>query len=138
MLEIRDNRGVIPLPLQFSAAVICGAGRGKTIGTPTLNVDLSQVPAELPEGIYAALVAIDGEWLPAAMHYGPRPVFKDSVSCEFHIVDRHVPTAPEHLDVRVLHFLRQIKDFPSPEILAAQIAFDVDRVRHFTRLPPAS
>lgn len=98
-----------------------------------MNLDLAKVPSTLREGIYAALVKLEDEWLPAAMHYGPRPVFKDTASCEVHVIDRKIEHAPAELTVNVLQYLRPIRDFESPAILAAQIALDIDRVRHFTR-----
>lgn len=66
-------------PTTFTAAVVSGAGRGRRIGTPTLNVDLANVPAGLADGIYACRATLDGadEALAAVLHLGPRPVFND-------------------------------------------------------------
>lgn len=117
------------LPLSFSARVVSGAGRGKDLGAPTINLDLSQVPSSLEEGIYACMAVIDGKSLQAAMHYGPRPVFKDSLSCEVHLLDVTLEHAPETLEVEVVAYLREVRDFPTPEDLMTQIADDILKTR---------
>jgi riboflavin kinase / FMN adenylyltransferase len=94
-----------------------------------MNLDLSAVPTELEEGIYACKALVDGMWEVAAMHYGPRPVFKDSTSCEVHLIDRLVVMAPEMLEVEVVAYLRDVRDFASVEELQAQIAQDIEQTR---------
>ncbi len=120
---------------EFTAKVVTGAGRGRAIGTPTMNLDLTAVPADLREGVYAVTVFLEDAWWPAAMHYGPRPVFQDGPSCEVHVIDREIPRAPATLTVRMVRYLRAIRHFESPQILAAQIALDIDRVRYFVPQP---
>jgi len=121
-------------PIVFTASIISGSGRGKTIGTPTLNLDLADVPAELQEGIHACWInnvtsSGDEKWLQGAMHYGPRPVFKDSVACEIYALDTVIDEAPSAVDVRVIGYLRPVMDFPSVDELQRQIADDVVQTR---------
>jgi FAD synthase len=107
-----------------------GAGRGRSLRAPTLNLDLRDVPAELAEGIYACTASWGGG--PAhfgALHYGPRPVFKDTVACEVHVLDQVIDKAPERVTVQVVERLRAVKDFPSKEDLMKQIQEDVRQVR---------
>jgi riboflavin kinase/FMN adenylyltransferase len=118
-----------PLPLSFKATVISGAGRGHRIGTPTMNVNLADVPMQLREGIYACAVPLEGVKELAVMHYGPRPVFKDTLSCEVHLLDRIIVLAPEVLDIEVIAYLREVRDFASVEALQAQIAADISDAR---------
>jgi riboflavin kinase/FMN adenylyltransferase len=115
--------------VSFTARIVSGSGRGKGLGTPTMNLDLSHVPARLREGVYACFATVDGKREQAALHYGPRPVFKDSLSCEVHLLDRIVVLAPEMLSVEVMHYLREVRDFPSPEALVAQIQKDIQETR---------
>lgn len=119
--------------MQFAARVITGAGRGKKIGTPTMNVHLDDVPKELKEGIYACRVQLGvGEkgWTDAVLHYGPRPVFKDSLSCEVHILDQLIHNPPEKITVEIIKRLRSVQDFPSPEALKEQIEKDIEEARN--------
>lgn len=111
----------------FTARVITGSGRGKRIGSPTINMDLQDIPADVKEGIYACWVKMEKQWEKAAMHYGPRPVFKDIPSCEVHLLDATVSHAPETIDIAGLSYIRAVADFPSTEALMEQIADDINQ-----------
>lgn len=123
------------LPLTFTASAIPGAGRGKEMGIPTINVDLSAVPLELGDGIYACTVKLsDSETLyGGAMHYGPRPVFDNTRACEVHIIDTELHTAPTEATITVLEYLREIKDFPDTEALVKQIETDIQNCRNILK-----
>ncbi len=115
---------------RFTAPVITGAGRGRRIGTPTLNVDLTAVPADLGDGIYAVQASwAGGGSFAAVMHLGPRPVFQDSRSCEVHLLDAVPPADTQTVSVTVVARLRDVQNFPSPEALVAQIQRDIAAAR---------
>lgn len=67
------------------------------------------------------------------MHYGPRPVFKDTVSCEVHLIETTLSTPTDHLDVEVVQFLRSIRDFSSVEELQEQMQEDIQKARDILR-----
>jgi riboflavin kinase/FMN adenylyltransferase len=113
----------------FTARIVPGSHRGKGMGTPTLNLDLANVPEYVMDGIYVCRVMIDGESLDAVMHKGPRPVHKDTPSCEVHVLDRMIETPPEAVQVEVIDYLRPVLDFPSEAALIAQIADDIANAR---------
>lgn len=114
-----------PLPLTFSARVVKGAGRGRRIGSPTLNLRLEDVPSILPEGIFACRAHWGSRDASAALHYGPRPVFKAGIACELHLIDRALTRPPKTITVEVLQFLRPIRNFRTVELLKKQIARDI-------------
>lgn len=97
--------------------------------TPTLNLNLSDVPSEMKEGIYVCRVIINNQTFNAAMHYGPRPVHKDTTSCEVHILDEVIAEAPDTLTVDVIAYLRPVLNFPSEAALIAQIGDDIEKSR---------
>ncbi len=99
------------------------------MGTPTLNLTLSDVPDNLKEGIYVCKAIIGDQTYNAAMHYGPRPVHKDSTSCEVHILDEVIAEAPKTLTVDVIEYLRPVLDFPTEAALIAQIHDDIQKSR---------
>lgn len=117
------------MDIRFSGHVISGSGRGKTIGTPTLNINLSDVPANTEHGIYAGWVRPGNEWHMAAIHYGPRPVFNDTESFELYLLDTIVQEGTETVEVILVKRLRDVLDFPSKDDLIAQIADDVSKTR---------
>lgn len=114
---------------RFSAHVISGSGRGKLIGTPTINIDLSDVPHNVEEGIYAGWAKLDDSWQMAAIHYGPRPVFKDTLSFELYLLDIMVSNPPKTLEITLIERLREVRDFPKKDDLMLQISTDVEKTR---------
>jgi FAD synthase len=96
---------------------------------PTINLELADVPPSLMHGIYACSAVIGGKTYKSAVHYGPRPVFKDSESFEVHILDAAIPDPPETLELTVVARLRDVENFPDAEALKAAIADDIAAVR---------
>lgn len=113
----------------FSASVVPGAGRGRTIGTPTINLDPAALSTIGREGIYAAWATLDGTRMPAVMHAGARPVFNDAPSVEIHLLCPPPATVPETVTVEVVSFIRDIRDFGSVAELQAEIRRDIDLAR---------
>lgn len=95
-----------------------------------MNLLMEDVPDILQTGIYACRADVgSASFENAVLHYGPRPVFKDTDSCEVHLLDRTLVVAPQVLDVEVVAYIREVRDFPSPEALGAQIASDIAQAR---------
>lgn len=117
------------LPLTFCARVTKGAGRGQLLGSPTLNLRLSDVPSGLEEGIFACRAHWARRSAPAALHFGPRPVFKADRACELHIIDCVLVRPPRSVTVDVLKRLRTVRNFRTVELLKKQIARDIAQVK---------
>lgn len=115
----------VPLtPSSFTARIVTGSGRGKIIGIPTLNLDLRDIPLSFTEGIYACFARLADKWIPAVLHYGPRPVFHDTPSCEVHLLDKNAPPPVGSITVAIAGILRPVRDFPSEDALLEQIRQD--------------
>lgn len=117
------------MSLTFTSPIIPGRGRGSKEAVPTLNLDPSHVPTELEHGIYACHTIIEGHQHDAVMHYGLRPTFHDTESCEVHLLDGAPENAPEKVEVIVAGFLRDVQQFDSPQALKAQIEQDINAAR---------
>lgn len=113
----------------FTAGVVRGAGRGKTLGTPTINLSPDALTDIGREGIYAVRAIIDGDRVPAVMHAGARPVFDDDPSVEVHLLGSVPAETPRELTIEVIEYLRPIRDFASVGELQAQIRRDIDHAR---------
>lgn len=113
----------------FTADVVRGAGRGKELGTPTINLSPDAQRSIGREGIYAVWAILDGDRVPAVMHAGGRPVFNDSPSVEVHLLVPPPDTIPPELTVEVVAFLRPVENFASVVDLQAQIRRDIDAAR---------
>jgi FAD synthase len=85
----------------------------------------------LEEGIFACTVEVEGttDRYLGAMHYGPRPVFRDTRACEVHLIDTQLLSTPAVVTITVFKRLREIRDFPSTEELSDQIALDIAACR---------
>lgn len=116
-------------PLRFSALTVRGDGRGRTIGYPTINLALDQIPETLAHGIYACRVVIEGSGYVAAMHYGPRPVFDAGIAFEVYLIDASLERLPERVTVEVIARLRDIQNFADAKTLSEVIANDVADTR---------
>ena len=72
---------------------------------------------------------ISRQKLPAAIHYGPRPVFHDEDSFEVHVLDRVITSVPETVEVELIARLRDVQNFASAQELMAQIQIDIKQCR---------
>ena len=106
-----------------------GAGRGKGLGFPTLNLELA--PGQDPRhGIYAMRVAIDGRSYPAAGYIGSRPTFGGSDSVlEAYLLDFTGDLYGKEVEAELIAFLRPDQTFATPEALSVQMRADCEAAR---------
>lgn len=120
-------------PHALSGLVVHGDERGRTLGTPTANLD--QVREVLPpRGVYASFVdqldaGPDGlSRAGAVANLGVRPTFgSGSSSVEVHLLDFKGDLYGARLRVHLLERLRDELQFAGPEQLRQQIQQDVAR-----------
>ena len=117
--------------------VVRGAGRGRTIGVPTINLEPPD-PRKLlpPDGVYAVRVRI-GE--PGAgsrkqyggmMNQGPRPTFGEQArTLEVHLFDFGGELYGEAVTVEWVRRLRDVQAFASRDALVAQLERDRQAAR---------
>jgi riboflavin kinase/FMN adenylyltransferase len=110
--------------------VVRGAGRGRALGFPTINIETPPDRLLPKDGIYAMRVSIGDEVLPAAANLGVRPTFGDGDRVlEAYLIGRSLDLYGHAVDA---HFVARIRDevaFPSTDALRAQIARDVEAVK---------
>ena len=125
---------LLPDPIVIAGVhLVSGSARGRRIGIPTLNIELASAPKELAYGIYACLIFFGGATYKGGMHYGPRPVFKDTETFEVHVLDAVIDEPPSTIDLKVIAKIRDVKDFPSTEALKEAIAEDFRITRMLLR-----
>ncbi|MBT5236896.1 hypothetical protein HOL63_00820 [Candidatus Peregrinibacteria bacterium] len=112
--------------MHFTAHSVSGSGRGKDLKVPTINLDMSEVPAGIEDGLYACTINSD---IPAILHYGIRPTFEDTPSCEVHIIDADIADAPHEVTVEIVQKIRETKKFDSAEELMEQMQKDISSAR---------
>ena len=130
-------------PYAIRGTVVKGAGRGRTIGVPTINLAPPD-PQKLlpPDGVYAVRVRIlesgVGILNPVSrfreyggmMNQGPRPTFGEAArALEVHLFDFSGELYGETVDVQWVRRLRDVQAFPSREALVAQLDRDRQAAR---------
>jgi riboflavin kinase/FMN adenylyltransferase len=117
--------------------VVRGAGRGRTIGIPTINLEPPDARKLLPpDGVYAVSVGIEKR-KPGSEHryggmmnQGPRPTFGDQArTLEVHLFDFEGELYGETVDVEWVRRLRDVQAFPSRDALVAQLERDRQAAR---------
>lgn len=132
LLESGDVAGanrIMARPWEIVGIVRRGDQRGRTIGFPTANVDLSDflVPKF---GVYAVRAEADGAVHAGVANLGRRPTFgKEDVTLEVHLFDFAGDLYDRPLRVEVHGFLRPEQKFAGLDALKAQIAADAAAAR---------
>lgn len=117
--------------LSFTAQMIQGEGKGKELGSPTINLNLDEVPEKLEEGVYAVWATVDEKKYAATMHYGPRPTLGFKRSCEVHLlqVSDVRCQVSDNVHVEVVERMRDVQDFGDEEGLKSQIKEDIEHTK---------
>ena len=117
----------------LSGKVETGKRLGREMGFPTANQKL-HCGADIPFGIYASEVEIDGKCYEAVSNVGTRPTVSGDVpNCESHILGYSGDLYGCEIKTSLLCFLREEREFDSVEELRRQIARDADGAREFFR-----
>ena len=115
-------------PYAVTGTVGRGAGRGRSLGVPTVNV-APPSPRKLlpPDGVYACTVAWAGGERGAMVNLGARPTFGEAARViEAHLLDFDGDLYGRTLTVAFMSRLRDTVRFGSVEELRAQLARDRD------------
>jgi riboflavin kinase/FMN adenylyltransferase len=106
-----------------------GAGRGKGLGFPTLNLPLAP-GQDMRHGIYAMRVDHDGRRYHAAGYVGARPTFGESEPMlEAYLLDFAGDLYGQEVEAEFIAFLRPDETFATPEALAEKMREDCDKAR---------
>ncbi len=117
-------------PYSIAGIVTSGAGRGRTLGFPTANVD-SERPLLLPTGVYACRAEVDGATHASVVNVGVRPTFgENALAIEAYLMDMTADLYGRRLHLSFIARLRGERKFAGVEELRAQIARDVEAARH--------
>jgi riboflavin kinase/FMN adenylyltransferase len=113
-------------PYGVTGTVVQGAGRGRTLGVPTLNLAPPH-PRKLlpPDGVYAARVAWRGGVHGAMVNLGPRPTFGDRArALEAHLFEFTGEVYGETVTVEFVRRLRDVMRFDTAAALGRQLEAD--------------
>ncbi len=118
---------------QARGKVVTGDQRGRLLGFPTANVEVTNAMCLPADGVYAGWYERpDGETYPCAINLGRRPTFyehADHSLLEAHLLDFDDDLYGETAKVCFAKFLRSERKFDGVDALIAQLAVDVGHAR---------
>jgi riboflavin kinase/FMN adenylyltransferase len=128
--RVADAAHALGRPYSLRGPVVRGDGRGRSLGFPTANIQMTDPHKLLPlEGVYAATATLRAGTFHGALHLGPRPTFRGSPpSVELHILDFDADLYGEEIRVDFCDRLRDIHHFATPEALVEAIREDCAEV----------
>jgi len=114
--------------------VVVGDRRGRLLGFPTANVEVSNQVCLPADGVYAGWYERpDGTVHGCAINLGRRPTFyehADHSLLEAHLLDFDGDLYGERAEVRFVHFLRSERKFDGVDALVTQLKHDIESARH--------
>lgn len=106
-----------------------GAGRGKGLGFPTLNLKLAS-GQDVRHGIYAMRIDHGAKRYHTAGYVGARPTFGESEPVlEAYLLDFTGDLYGEEIEPEFIAFLRPDQTFATPEALSEQMRKDCEQAR---------
>jgi riboflavin kinase/FMN adenylyltransferase len=129
--DVADAGAMLGRPYRLAGEVVAGEGMGRSMGSPTANLELPQRKLLPGDGVYiVSAVSLQGR--PGLLYVGSRPSLGGGPRrAEVHLLDHHEDLYGRQLEVDVHEFLREDRTFASREALSRQIERDVDRLRAF-------
>lgn len=124
--DLNHAAAALGRPYSVTGTVVPGAGRGRGIGVPTMNLAPPN-PRKLlpPDGVYAATVSWRGSSHGAMLNLGPRPTFGESArALEAHLFAFDGDLYGESVTVEFHRRLRETVRFASAEALRLQLEQD--------------
>jgi riboflavin kinase/FMN adenylyltransferase len=115
-------------PYRLRGTVVSGMARGRTIGFPTANIELTEPYVVPRNGVYSIRLHLDGRAHEGIMNIGVRPTFEGGEtkpSLEAHIFDFNRTIYGESVAVEFMAFLRPERKFASVSELIEQIRRDI-------------
>lgn len=117
----------------INGTVIHGKKLGRTIGIPTVNMQIDKGYAVLKNGIYISQTKIGGRSYRSVSNIGIRPSVKDNdlINCETYIIDFSGDLYGQNLTIEFLDLIRKEKKFDSIDELRIQILKDIETAKKY-------
>lgn len=131
--RVDEVEELLDRPFHLEGVVIKGEGRGKKIGFPTANIQVSGDLIVPQKGVYVTRTNYQGMTYNSVTNIGNNPTFKDTnqIHIETNLFDFDVDIYGESLDIEFLKKIRDEKKFSTVNDLIAQIRSDVEEAKNF-------
>lgn len=131
--KIDEVESILKRPFHLEGVVVKGEGRGKQIGFPTANIQVSQDLIVPHKGVYVTKTVYKDMTFKSVTNIGNNPTFKDTdqLHIETNLFDFDTDIYGEVLDIQFLHKIRDEKKFSTVNDLINQIKSDVQVAKDF-------
>ena len=131
--DIKEANRMLGSDFFMFGKVIHGHARGKGLGFPTANLEISQ-DLYPNDGVYAANVIIDERRYAGVVNIGTNPTFGDEqLAVEVFLFDYQGDLYGKELQVALVDKLRDEQTYPSVDLLVHQIEQDIQRAKEILR-----
>lgn len=125
--KVREAALFLGRSFRMCGEVVRGAGRGKTLGFPTANIDFQSEIIPLP-GVYAVVVDIGGERFRGLTNIGFNPTFGEkTLRVEVHMLDFSGDLYGREISLYFIDRIRDERKFASANDLVEQMRRDVKK-----------
>jgi riboflavin kinase/FMN adenylyltransferase len=131
--QVEVAQQLLGRPFSVRGVVVNGDKRGRTIGFPTANTEVSNQMCLPADGVYAGMfTCADGSVHGCAINLGRRPTFfehADVSLLEAHLLDFSGDLYGQQVSVTFEHFLRSERKFDGLDAIKSQLELDVSAAR---------
>ena len=131
--DLENIETILARPYHLEGLVVKGEGRGKMIGFPTANIQVSPDLIVPQKGVYITRTIYNGMTYNSVTNIGNNPTFKDNhvLNIETNIFDFDTDIYGESLDIQFLRKVRDEKKFATVNDLVNQIKTDVSEAKAY-------
>ena len=123
--EIERANLLLGSPYFLSGKVVRGNGQGHSLGFPTVNTDIPEGKVKPKTGVYRSVATVDGRSYDSVTNVGVCPTFgKRNIHAETYIIGFSDDVYGKTVTVSLMGYLREEREFSSPEELKMQIEVD--------------
>jgi len=130
---VEEVSSILGRPFHLEGVVVKGEGRGKKIGYPTANIQVSHDLIVPQKGVYVTRTIYNGMTYQSVTNIGNNPTFKDThqLHIETNLFDFDMDIYGEKIEIEFLHKIRDEKKFATVNELIGQIRHDVETAKNF-------
>jgi len=127
--KVQKAMKLLNRPYRLEGKIIKGAGRGKKLGFPTINIMPTHNMTKVSDGVYAIAVFLNRIKIPALAFAGNPPTFEDGYRIELHIPEWEPTNLPEKIEFDFFFWLRKAFKFDNISELKKNIREDVNKLK---------
>jgi riboflavin kinase/FMN adenylyltransferase len=136
--DIEQANALLGRSYSIIGKVVKGDGRGRTIGFPTANIELSAAFVIPAMGVYAIRCHVNGQTYNGVMNVGKKPTFVENLekpTLEAHLFDFSESIYGSEVSLDFIAYIRPERKFTSVDALVAQISRDAEQAKQLFASP---